>query len=111
MLTRYFDSTPDCPDWAKLFQNKVHDRVKSLGRPLYVAVPCCGIDGCTEALHVMGIPFRPVNIYDLEPRYKATLKQHYLKAGVPEDLINLNLGAEEGRHACTTALSPAPIYK
>ena len=48
-----------------------------LKRPLTVAMPCCGIDGCGTALRHMGISVEPRNLADVEPRYKNYLFNHY----------------------------------
>ena len=46
-------------------------------RPLRIALPCVGIDGCTRALAELGVPFEPVNVYDIEPGVKEVLLAHH----------------------------------
>jgi len=92
----YFDGIPAGPNWKELFAGKLLTMAKSFARPLRIALPCCGVDGCTEALENLGIPFLPVNVYDLEDKYQETLRTHYRTAGVPEDKINMHLGKEAG---------------
>ena len=46
-------------------------------RPLRVAMPCVGIDGCGTALDAMGVDFIPYNVYDLDERYKSHLVEHF----------------------------------
>ena len=65
--------------------------IPKLGRPLKVALPCVGIDGCTHALHVMATDFQPTNIYDLEGGYSDFLRQHYAEAHV-QGQPTMNLG-------------------
>ena len=70
-------SVPEGTAWRK----KLPD-IPKLGRPLKVALPCVGIDGCTHALHIMETDFQPTNIYDVESGYDALLQQHYAEANV-----------------------------
>ena len=48
-----------------------------LNRPLRVAMPCVGIDGCGEAFDTMGVDFIPCNVYDLDKRYEQHLIGHF----------------------------------
>ena len=63
---------PDPNDWSALFQ-----KPPSLQRPLRVALPCCGIDGCGAALRALGVDFHACNVFDIEERYVDFLKSHF----------------------------------
>ncbi|CAK0795910.1 unnamed protein product [Prorocentrum cordatum] len=66
--------------------------VPPLGRPLVVAVPCCGIDGCGFALKDMEVPHSAAHVFDLEQGY-ADLLQHHLGEFV---VGGLRVGKEKG---------------
>ena len=59
-------------------------------RPLYVATPCIGIDGCGTALDALGVRYQANNVYDLEHRYQAYLTQHL------GGNVQLHLGKKDG---------------
>ena len=63
---------PDPNDWAALFP-----KPPSLPRPLRIALPCCGIDGCGTALRALGVDFHACNVFDIEGRYADFLKSHF----------------------------------
>ena len=46
-------------------------------RPLRLALPCVGIDGCTHACAELGIPFQAVNVFDVEPGVQEPLSHHH----------------------------------
>ena len=75
-----------CTDWHSLIP-----LLPRLQRPLRVAMPCVGIDGCGTALDAMGVDFIPCNVYDLDARYKDHLVEHFKN---PAD--GLFLGKREG---------------
>ena len=59
-------------------------------RPLYVATPRIGIDGCGTALDALGVRYQANNVYDLEHRYQAYLTQHL------GGNVQLHLGKKDG---------------
>ena len=63
------------PDWTKVFENHFGGTLK-FKRPLFVAMPCVGIDGCGTALQHMKVPFFGNNVMDLEKRYRPYLEEH-----------------------------------
>ena len=60
-----------CTDWHSLIP-----LLPRLQRPLRVAMPCVGIDGCGTALDAMGVDFIPCNICDHDTRYEDHLVKH-----------------------------------
>ena len=50
------------PEWARRFMLGG----LQLKRPLRIALPCVGIDGCTHALSLLKVPFEAVNVFDEE---------------------------------------------
>ena len=69
-------------------------KMPDLGRPLRVALPCSGIEGCGEAMYQGGTNFEGCNVWDLEDGYKEYLENHFEEATgkIPE----LHLGKEKG---------------
>lgn len=61
--------------WAQLF-----GKAPTLGRPLRVALPCCGIDACGVALDSLGVRWQACYVYDIEHRYEKYLKAHFSPA-------------------------------
>jgi len=94
--TPFWESTPNAPDWGQLFGKHVLPKVKELGRPIRISLPCVGVDGCTTALEAIGVPFQPVNVYDLVSEYGETLEAHYKEAGVEMEVYTPHLGPEKG---------------
>ena len=80
------NSVPEGTAW----HTKLPD-IPKLGRPLKVALPCVGIDGCTHALQIMETDFQLTNMYDVESGNDALLKQHYREASVQGKVV-LNTG-------------------
>ena len=76
---------------GKAWRAKLPD-IPKLGRPLKVALPCVGIDGCTHALKILDTDFQPTNVYDVERGYDDLLRQHYESANSPGTVV-LNTGA------------------
>ena len=81
-------------DWGRCFT-----AIPSLKRPLRVAMPCVGVDGCGTALSAMKVKFVACNVYDLDERYKGYLEDHLkgrhdgLFLGKTKgDLTKVNLG-------------------
>ena len=69
-------SCPPNPNiWADLF-----GKVPMLGRPLRVALPCCGIDACGVALDALGVRWQACYVYDIERRYAKYLKGRFSSA-------------------------------
>lgn len=69
-------SCPPNPNvWAQLF-----GQVPTLGRPLRVALPCCGIDACGIALDSLGVRWQACYVYDIERRYEKYLKARFSPA-------------------------------
>ena len=60
-----------------------------LARPLRVALPCCGIDGCGRALEQLQVPFSACNVYDLQSGYLSYLTQHFSELGMTGSVPNL----------------------
>ena len=52
-------------------------KLPKLSRPLRVAMPCVGIDGCGAALEALGTEYTPCNVYDLDQRYSDYLTGHF----------------------------------
>lgn len=77
---------PDPNDWAQFFP-----KLPRLARPIHVATPCCGIDGCGWALQISGANFRGNNMMDLEHRYRP-----YLRKYMADDAEPLLLGKKDG---------------
>ena len=65
-------SKPSTTAWGQLVPP-----LPKLARPLRVAMPCVGIDGCGSALDSMGVDYIPCNVYDLDERYKKHLVGHF----------------------------------
>ena len=66
--------------------------IGSPGRPLVVAIPCCGIDGCSFALKDMEVPHLAAHVFDLEQGY-ADLLEHNLRELV---VGGVHVGKEKG---------------
>ena len=65
-----------------------------LGRPLRVALPCVGIDGCGEAFHQGKVWWEGCNVWDLDAEYRTHLEMHFLEA--TGKIPDLHLGKEKG---------------
>ena len=76
------------PDWAMVFEDHFGGNLR-FKRPLFVAMPCVGIDGCGTALRHMKAPFVANNVMDLEKRYRQYLEKH-----LGHD--NIHLGVQSG---------------
>ncbi len=81
---------PEPPAWSHLVN------LHKPGRPIKVALPCVGIDGCTRALQLLGVEFKAVNVYDVEARYRNLLQQHFAEACPAEACPTLHLGRKAG---------------
>eukprot|EP00973_Karenia_brevis_P033643 4639055-Karenia_brevis.AAC.1 len=79
----HFDDIPEVPDWSQAKWEK-HVQKLDLGRPLKLALPCVGIDACTEAMRFMHVDVEPQNIYDIEQSYKCALEHHYAELGLTD---------------------------
>ena len=66
-------------------------KIKALSRPLRVALPCVGVDGCGHALAHLDVKVISCNVYDLGDRYNKYLTQHF-----DGDVETLRLGKLEG---------------
>ena len=62
---------PEPNTWSEII-----GRVPAPPRPLKVAMPCVGIDGCGTALKQLGVPFQGCHVFDLDTRYLEYLQQH-----------------------------------
>ena len=76
---------PEPNTWSEII-----GRVPALPRPLKVAMPCVGIDGCGTALKQLGVPFQGCHVFDLDTRYLEYLQQHL------PDAMNLRVGPVDG---------------
>ncbi len=83
------DITPATPDRGSLIP-----KLPSLGRPLKVASPCCGIHGCSHALAAMGVDQQSIAVYDLDEDYAYCLWKHLKQIGMSR--IRLHLGKVAG---------------
>jgi len=70
------------------------DGMPSLARPIRIAMPCIGIDGCGRALELGQVPYGACNVFDLEDGYRKHL-QHHFEDSVGEPPV-LHLGKVEG---------------
>lgn len=77
-------SPPEPNNWASMVAP-----LGTFARPLHVAMPCVGIDGCGTALKLMSVPFVANNVMDIEGRYEEYLTQHLGQS-------NLHLGPTKG---------------
>ena len=76
---------PEPNTWSEII-----GRVPTPPRPLKVAMPCVGIDGCGTALKQLGVPFQGCHVFDLDTRYLEYLQQHL------PDAMNLRVGPVDG---------------
>ena len=67
------DATPSPPT----FSDWLPCQVQKLVRPLRVALPCVGIDGCGHALAAMNVDYEACNVFDLEQKYRSCLTHHF----------------------------------
>jgi len=79
-------SVPEPNMWSN-----VAPKIKALSRPLRVALPCVGVDGCGHALAHLDVKVISRNVYDSDDRYKEYLTQHF-----DGDVETLRLGKLEG---------------
>ena len=82
-------------DWSRYLP-----AISSLGRPLRIATPCAGIDGCGHALSHMGpaVTTETVLCYDIEPRYTTYLEDHLMNMGMSSEAVGraLHVGKVAG---------------
>ena len=75
-------------------------KIPNLGRPLRIATPCAGVDGCGHALSHMkpGVTTETVLCYDIEPRYQTYLEDHLMNTGMSAEAIHhaLHIGKIAG---------------
>ena len=88
-IQKEVEGTPALPNWRAYIP-----KLPSLGRPLRVASPCCGIHGTAHALDVMNVPYQCNNIFDLDASYGYLLEKHLRLAGMQN--IELHLGKKLG---------------
>ena len=70
------------------------DKLPSLGRPIRIATPCMGIDGCGFSCQLMNVAAQMVNCYDVEESYYDHLMHHLQDLG--QENIQLHLGKVAG---------------
>ncbi len=81
------DRFPD-PPWEHLV-----GKPGPLPRPLEVALPCVGLDGCSHALNMLGVPYHVVYAFDTAEHLRRPLEQLHGRRAFRKSFA---IGAEAG---------------